>query len=73
MRRLHAFVLRGGQLENDQGEWEKQYKDDQDKEELEEESRGDAVWTLLFTEGEHGMGDGEPEGEKDPSHQMLIQ
>jgi len=63
---------RGGQLEKDQEEWEKEHKDDQDEEELEEESRGDAVRTPLFAEGEHGMGDGEPEGEKDPSHQTPI-
>jgi hypothetical protein len=72
-RRLHVFVLRrGGQLEKDQGEWEKQHKDDQDKEELEEELRGDTVQTLLFTEGEHRMGDGESEGKKDLSHQTPI-
>jgi hypothetical protein len=64
-RRLHAFVpRRGGQLEKDQTKWEEEHKDDQDEEELEEEleeeseeePEGDAVWTPLFAEGEHGMG-----------------
>jgi hypothetical protein len=76
-RRLHAFVLRrGSQLEKDQEEWEEQHRDDQDEDEsedeAEDESRGDAVQTPLFTEGEHGIGDGGPRAEREPRHQTPV-
>jgi hypothetical protein len=52
MRRLHMFVLmRGSQLEKDQEEWEEQHKDDQDKDEIEDELRGDVVQTPLSQKG----------------------
>jgi hypothetical protein len=63
-RRLRVFIpRRGGQLEKDQREWEEQHNEEEEPEE--EESRGDMVWTLLFVGGEHGMGDGGPEGKKE--------
>jgi hypothetical protein len=72
-RRLRAFVpRRGGQLEKDQREWEEEHKEDEDEEELEEGSREDAVRTPLFAEGEHGMGDKGPEGEKGKEHHTPI-
>jgi hypothetical protein len=72
-RRLCAFVLRrGSQLEKDQEEWEEQHRDNQNKDELEDESRGDMVWTLLFVEGEHGIGDGEPRAKRELRHQTPV-
>jgi hypothetical protein len=76
-RRLHMFIpRREGQLEKDQKEWEEQHKNGQDEEEAEEGaeegSRGYMVWTLLFVEGEHGVGDRELAGKKDARHQMPI-
>ena len=48
---------RGGQLEKEQKEWEEQHKEGWDEVRLEKGLRGDMVWTPLFVEGEHGMGD----------------
>jgi hypothetical protein len=74
MRRLHTFILRrGSQLERDQKEWEVQHKDDQDEEESEEQLREDMAQTLLFMEGEHGVGDIDPGGERETRHHMPVQ
>jgi hypothetical protein len=73
VRRLHAFMpRRGSQLEKDQEEWEEQHSDDQDEDKLEDELRGDTVWTLLFVEGKHGIRDGGPRAKRELRHQTPV-
>jgi hypothetical protein len=64
---LHAFTPRlGSQLEKNQEEWLEKNKDRLEEDKMDEETDNGieegVVGTLLFMEGEHGIGEREPEG-----------